>query len=130
MKKAVVLVVDDDAGNRSAILEVLTLRFDCDFKEACDGEEAMQFIKSNPCDVMVLDIKMPKKGGVEVTKETKEFNPEIDIIVVTAYSGDEVGDELLKRSISDYIMKPINMDTLISKFGNILKKRGQKIAKI
>ena len=136
MKKAVVLIVDDDAEFRSMLLEVLTPRFDCDFKEVGDGEEAVEFVKSNPCDIMFLDVKMPKKNGVVVMKETKEINPNIDIIVVTAYSSDEVADESLKQGAADYVIKPAdhitkpaNMNTLISKFGNILKKRGQKISK-
>ncbi len=130
MKKAVVLIVDDDQGFRSAILETLTTRFDCDFKEAGDGDEAVEFVKSNPCDIMFLDVKMPKKNGVMVMKETKEINPKIDIIVVTAYSSDEVADESLKQGAADYVIKPVHMNTLISKFSNILKKRGQNISKI
>lgn len=130
MKKAVVLIVDDDPGLRSTISEFLGARFDCDFKEAGDGEEAVQFVKSNPCDVMFLDVKLPRKNGPMVMKEAKEINPKIDIIVISAYSSDEVADESLKRGASDYIIKPIDMNTLPQKFGNILKKRGQRISKI
>lgn len=129
MKKAVVLVVDDDPGARSGIMEFLGLRFDCDFKEAGDGEEAVQFVKSNHCDIMFLDVKLPKKNGAVVLKEAKEIDPEIDVIVTTAYSGDEVADDSLKRSASEYLTKPMKMEVLAQKFGNILKKRGQKITK-
>jgi len=130
MNKAVVLIVDDDPEARSMISEFLGARFDCDFKEAGDGEEAVRFVKSNPCDIMFLDVKLPKKNGTTVMKEAKEINPRVDIIVVTAYSSDEVADESLKRGASDYVIKPIDMNALTLKFGNILKKRGQKISKI
>lgn len=130
MEKAVVLIVDDDADARSTIAEFLGARFDCDFKQAGDGDEAVRFVKSNPCDIMFLDIKMPKKNGATVMKEVKEINPDIDVIVVSAYSSDEVADESLKRGATDYIIKPIDMSALPQKFGNILKKRGQKISKI
>lgn len=126
MTKAVVLIVDDDPGARSTMLDFLSERFDCDFKEAGDGEEAVRFVKSNPCDIMFLDVKLPKKNGAVVMKEAKEINPKVDIIVTTAYSSDEVADESLKHGAADYLIKPINMKTLSLKFANILKKRGQK----
>jgi len=130
MTKPVVLVVDDEKDARSMIINFLEGRFDCEFKEAVDGEEAVKFVKSNPCDVMILDIKMPKKGGIEVIKESKEINPEIDILVVSAYVSDEVSEEAMKLGATDYAVKPLDLGVISLKFANILEKRGQKISKI
>jgi len=66
MNKPVVLVVDDEVDARNTIIDFLEARYDCKYREAKDGEEAVHFVKSNPCDVMILDIKMPKKGGIAV----------------------------------------------------------------
>ena len=124
MKKPVVLIVDDEFDIRSMILEYLRGRFDCDFKEACDGEEALKFIKSNPCDVMFLDIKLPKKNGILVLEEAKKIGLKIDIIVVTGYSSDEVAEESLMLGAIDYAPKPLNLEVLALKFAKILEKRG------
>ncbi len=129
MKKPVVLIVDDEPAARSIIAGFLKMRYDCDFKEASDGEEALQFVKSNPCDVMFLDIKLPKKSGIMVIKEAMDINPHIDIIVVTGYSSDEVAEESLKLGATDYAVKPVDLKALTLKFENILKKRGQKASK-
>lgn len=130
MTKPIVLVVDDEADVRSTIVDYLKGRFDCDFKEACDGDEAVKFVKSNPCDVMLLDIKMPKKSGMVVIKEAKEINPKLDILVVSAWVSDDVAEEAAKLGATDYAIKPLNLKVIEFKFNKILEKRGQKVSKI
>ncbi|MDD5423429.1 MAG: response regulator [Candidatus Omnitrophota bacterium] len=130
MNKPVVLVVDDEVDARNMIIDFLEERFDCKYREAKDGEEAVKFVRSNPCDVMILDIKMPKKGGIAVIKEAKEINPKVDILVVSAYVSDEVSEEAMKLGATDYAVKPLEMNIVASKFSNILQKRGQKVSKI
>jgi YesN/AraC family two-component response regulator len=130
MDKPVVLVVDDEVEARNTIINFLEARYDCKYREAKDGEEAVKFVKSNPCDVMLLDIKMPKKGGIEVIKETREIDPKIDIFVISAYVSDDVSKEAVKIGATDYAVKPLDLGVISLKFANILEKRGQKISKI
>lgn len=130
MKKPTILVVDDEKEVRSAILTFLKIKYDADFKECEDGEKAVQFVRSNPCDIMVLDLKMPKKSGIDVIKETKKINPDIDIFVMSAYESNEVADEAMKLGATDYAIKPLDLKVITLKFDNILKKRGQLASKI
>jgi YesN/AraC family two-component response regulator len=97
--------------------------------EAIDGEEAVKFVKTNPCDVMLLDIKMPKKSGIAVIKEAKELNPGLDIIVISAWVSDEVAEEAMRLGATDYAVKPMDLKVISLKFANILEKRGHKISK-
>ena len=130
MDKPVVLVVDDEINARDMIIDFLDERFDCKFREAIDGEEAVKFVKTNHCDIMLLDIKMPKKSGIDVIKEVKVLDPGLDIIVVSAWVSDEVAEEAMKLGATDYAVKPMDMKAISLKFANILEKRGQKISKI
>lgn len=130
MDRPVVLVVDDEVDARNTIIDFLEARYDCKYREAKDGDEAVKFVKSNQCDVMLLDIKMPKKGGMAVIEETKEINPKIDILIISAYISDEVSEEAMKLGATDYAMKPLNLNVISLKFSNILEKRGQRISKI
>ena len=125
MNKPVVLVVDDEVDARTTIINFLEERFDCKFREAKDGDEAVAFVKSNPCDVMLLDIKMPKKNGMTVIKEAKEINPDIDILIISAWVSDEVAEEATKLGATDYAVKPMDLKAISLKFAGILKKRGQ-----
>ncbi|MFH1996859.1 MAG: response regulator [Candidatus Omnitrophota bacterium] len=128
--KPVILIVDDEAEARKMILNFLNVRFDCEFYEAKDGEEALQFVKSHPCDLMLLDIKLPRKSGIMVIKEARDINPKIDILVVSAYVSDDVAEEALKLGATDYAVKPLDLKAISLKFTNILAKRGQRVSKI
>ena len=130
MNKPYILVVDDEAEARSMIINFLDARYNCEFKEAGDGEEAIEYIKINPCDVMILDIKMPKKSGMSVVKETKDIKPNIDILIVSAWVSEDVAEEAMNLGATDYAVKPIDLKAISLKFSNILTKRGQKISKI
>ena len=130
MNKPCILVVDDEKDARSTIINFLKARYDCDFKEAGDGEEAVKSVKESGCDVMILDIKMPKKSGMTVVKEVKETNPSVDILIVSAWVSDDVAEEAMKLGATDYAVKPMDLKAISLKFSNILDKRGQKISKI
>jgi len=130
MKKPHVLVVDDEEEARSTIIDFLKDRYDCDFVEAGDGDEAIDYVKSNPCDIIILDIKMPKKSGMAVVKEAKEVNPNIDILIVSAWVSEDVAEVAMKLGATDYAVKPLDMRAISIKFANILEKRGQRIDKI
>ena len=130
MNKPIILVVDDEKDARSTIINFLKERYECEFKEAKDGDEAVEYIKSNPCDIMILDIKMPRKSGITVVKETKVIKPDIDILIVSAWVSDDVAEEAMKLGATDYAVKPLDLKAISLKFANILDKRGQKISKI
>ncbi|MFH1878567.1 MAG: response regulator [Candidatus Omnitrophota bacterium] len=124
MRKPLILVVDDEKEVRSTIVEYLGLRYDCDFFEAENGEDAVNFVRKNTCDMLILDIKMPKKSGITVIKEVKEIKPDIDILIVSSWSSDDVAEETMELGATDYVLKPLNLNVISIKFEDILKRRG------
>ena len=130
MNKPVVLIVDDEEGARSTILNFLKERYDCEFAEAKDGEEAMNFVKCHPCDVMILDIKMPKKSGITVIREARVIRPEIGILVISAWVSDDVSQEAVEAGATDYLVKPVDLKVVSMKLSDVLSKKGYKVNKI
>ncbi|MBL7070943.1 MAG: response regulator [Candidatus Omnitrophica bacterium] len=130
MNKPVILVVDDESEARSVIITFLKDRYECDFFEAEDGEEAVKFVQSRSCDVMILDIKMPKKNGMAVIKEAKGINAGLDILIISGWVSDDVAKEAMDSGATDYAVKPMDLKAINLKFAGILDKRGQKISKI
>ena len=127
--KPIVLLVDDEKEVRTVLADFLKIRYNCEMREAENGEEAIAFIENNPCDVMILDIRMPKKGGIDVIKETKAIKPDIDILVISAWVSDDVSHEAVKLGAIDYIVKPLDLKVFNMKFSDILDKRGQNFSK-
>ena len=73
--------------------------------EASDGEEALTAIRNNPCDVVLLDISLPKKNGLEVLKQLKQEMPRIPVLVLSMHSEDEYAVRMLRAGASGYLTK-------------------------
>lgn len=110
-----VLVVDDDQGLRMSLRETLasTGRFIVD--EAHDGVRCLEIVK-NPetkCDVVILDVDMPRMNGLEALKQIKEFDPGTIVIMLTAYATVESAVAATKDGAYDYLSKPISAESLL-----------------
>ncbi len=106
-----VLVVDDDLGHRT-MLRALLGGWDFAVSEAADGREAVDAVKENPYDLILMDIRMVKVSGLEALGEIKEINPAIPVIIMTAYSSVETAIEAMKKGAYDYLTKPLDFDAL------------------
>ncbi len=106
------LVVDDEASSRMNIRDLLTLeRFVVD--EASDGVAGVELVKQNPYDVVLLDIRMPKMDGIVALKSMKLLQPNLPVIVFTAFGTSERAIEAMKCGAFDYLTKPFDLDELV-----------------
>jgi two-component system chemotaxis response regulator CheY len=113
-----VLVVDDNAGTRGMIKIILERTGHKVVGEAGDGDSAVKaFCELRP-EVVLLDIIMPGKSGVEVLQEIRAIDPAAKVVLVTAVDQDEVSKELLAKGAAAIIYKPFSYDD----FGKVLKK--------
>ena len=85
-----------------------------------DGIEAVEFVKNNEVDLILMDINMPRMNGYEATKSIKQIRKDIPIIVQTAMHFDDESDEAFKAGADDYISKPIDLKTFMSKMERFL----------
>ncbi|MBI3940997.1 MAG: response regulator [Acidobacteria bacterium] len=106
-----VLVVDDEPVIVNLLREFLT-RKDYEVVTASNGIEALEKVKQEDPSVVLLDINMPGKNGLDVLKEIKAYNQNIGIIMVTALSDQAIGSDALRRGAFDYITKPFDLDYL------------------
>ncbi|MBQ4523100.1 MAG: response regulator transcription factor [Lachnospiraceae bacterium] len=119
-----VLVVDDEKLIVKGIkfsLEQDDMKVDC----AYDGEEALELVKKNEYDVMLLDIMLPKMSGLEVCQQIREFS-DVPIIMLTA-KGDDMDKILgLEYGADDYITKPFNILEVKARIKAIMRRRATK----
>ncbi|MEN6437900.1 MAG: response regulator [Syntrophobacter sp.] len=109
-----VLVVDDELVVRDSLKEWLGMEgFSVDMAES--GKGAIELLSANEYGLMLLDIKMPGMDGVEVLKIAKEMRPELPVLMMTAYATVETAVEAMKLGARDYLLKPFDIEALVSK---------------
>lgn len=118
-----ILIVDDERDQLDNIKNYLELRIKGNFPSATNGEEAIEYVKNNPCDIMILDIRMPRKGGIEVLDATKGMF--MYKIVFTGWDSEEVFEKCKSRGVDEYITKGSSLVELYDKVTKELKKRNQ-----
>ena len=123
-----ILIADDEPDVRDNVRTYLERRIEAKVLEAKDGEEALACLRDNSCDLMILDIRMPKKSGIHVLDELKEMKKNVHTIVITAWDSDLVAEECVKRDV-EVIPKPFLIDELYKKITQFLKKRNLLVLK-
>jgi DNA-binding NtrC family response regulator len=102
-----VLIVDDDPASRR-LLEVRLRPLECDVATAGNGEQALMAIRKEVPDLVLLDLQMPKMGGIEVLRALREDKINVPVIVITAHGSIETAVEAIKEGAYDFITKPVD----------------------
>jgi CheY-like chemotaxis protein len=122
VRKLKILIVEDDEVSEM-LIETYIKMFGKEILKAGTGVEAVEVCKNNPdIDLVLMDIRMPKMGGHEATRQIREFNKEVVIIAQTAFglSGDR--EKAIAAGCNDYLSKPIRKNLLsemINRYFNI-----------
>lgn len=109
--KTRILVVDDDDVSCQLFAEVLEGE-DYDVRKAHTGEEALERVRTEGCDLLLIDIQMPGMSGLEVTRIVRQEQPALPIVVMTAFGSIETAVEAIQQGAFDYVSKPMNLDEL------------------
>jgi len=121
-----ILLVDDEYLEREVLRMILRTKMD-QYQvvgEADNGLEALEFIKKNDVDVVIMDIKMPKMTGLESSRLIKEYNPKVGIIIVSAYNDFEFAQHAIKYSVDDYLLKPSRPEHIFEALERTIHKIG------
>ena len=117
-----VLVVDDEEAMRDIGTRMVTsLGYRAEV--ARDGNEAMQKVRKAGFDLVLADLRMPRKDGMTLLKEIKDFDPRIDVIVISGFGTIESAVEAIKAGASDYVTKPLQAEELQKKIERTLENR-------
>ena len=119
-----ILIVEDEDAIRRVLKKVLSEeneKFVID--EAADGVDAVAKIKINNYDLVICDIKMPKKDGIEVLNFIKKFNQEINVIMISGHGDLKTAVEAMRMGAFDYIEKPPDLNNLLTSVRGALKAK-------
>lgn len=119
-----VLLVDDEREFVQTLSERLQLR-DMGSAVAYDGNSALEIIREDDPEVIIVDLKMPDVSGIDVLQQVKKQRPEIEVIVLTGHGSDSERKMCLDLGAFDYLQKPVDIDHL----SDVLKKAHENIRK-
>jgi DNA-binding NtrC family response regulator len=123
MSLANVLLVDDEVP----FIETMTKRLEkrgLTVTAAFSGTEALKTLEEDASiEVVILDVKMPQMDGIEALKRIKAEYPLVEVIMLTGHATVETGIEGMKLGAFDYLMKPCEMDVLLSKVKEAASKK-------
>ena len=114
------LIVDDSIMMRKTLRTILQRAGHTIEAEAVNGEQAVTFYTKHRPDLVTLDITMPGISGIEAIKQIREFDPDANIIIVSALGQKQTIFEALQNGARNYIMKPITEEKLLSVVNMVL----------
>jgi CheY-like chemotaxis protein len=117
-----ILLVDDEREFVQTLSERLLMR-EMGSAVAYDGESALDLIKEDEPEVMILDLRMPGIDGIEVLKRVKKTNPEIEVIILTGHGSEADRETCMSLGAFAYLQKPVDIDELSQK----IKEANEKI---
>jgi DNA-binding response OmpR family regulator len=120
--KAKILVVDDEEAARVSLAEILRLE-GYNVVSAESGLDAIQFLKAEDIDLMLLDIRMPGIDGIEVLQQANKVSPETEVILLTAHGSMETAIDALREGAHDYLTKPSSPNEILSSVAMGLSRR-------
>ena len=113
--KLKVLLVDDEKEFVESLSERLKLR-NVEAQVAFDGEQALEAIKREKPDVMVLDLRMPGIDGIDVLRKVRQSDPGMEVVILTGHGTDKDEEQVLKLGASALLKKPVDIDQLTRTF--------------
>jgi len=117
-----ILIIDDEEAQLESLKSFLSKR-DYTIYTATGGPEGLEIIQSHPVDLVLTDFRMPEWNGFVVLRKVKETNPNIDVVVITAYGSVEDAVEIMKAGAYDYLTKPIDLSELENLIQRVEEKR-------
>ena len=121
-----ILIVDDEKSVRKLLMAILSNLFSTCF-EAASADEALEILKNHHCGVILSDINMPGKSGIELLSEVIAAYPDIAVIMISAVVSSDTAIACMRQGAYDYIIKPFNFHEVVLRIEHALEKRKLKI---
>lgn len=121
MEKYKILIVDDQYGIRLLLSEVFSKEGYLTF-QAANGIDAIKIVKSQPPDIVLLDMKIPGMDGLEILKNIKKIDQDIRVIMMTAYGELDMLEEATKCGVITHFTKPFDIEQLRDAVAEVLDR--------
>ncbi|MDM5199400.1 response regulator [Fictibacillus enclensis] len=121
-----IMVVDDEPLEREVLLDIVSkssLEFDRCF-EAENGRAALDQMRNEQADIVIMDLKMPVMDGIHAAAEMKDQYPQVKIIILTAYNDFDYAVKTVKIGVEDFLLKPVSPKEILTSLSKITEQMG------
>ncbi len=115
-----ILVVDDEQGIRTVLKDVLEDE-GYQVSTAEDGFQALNILKTDSMDTVILDVRLPNMGGIDVLKAIKKDHPDLEVIIISGHASVNLAVQAVKIGAFDFLEKPLSLEKTITVVANALK---------
>ncbi|HEX9118721.1 MAG TPA: response regulator, partial [Anaerolineae bacterium] len=119
----VVLIVDDEPDTVRLVRKILQAD-GCQITEAADGEHALELYRQTPPDLILLDIILPRRDGLDILREIRSRDATTGVIMVSALTSERMTIDAMLAGADDYISKPFPLREMRARIRQVLEKTG------
>ena len=120
--KSNILIVDDEPVTRKSLTDILRLE-GYNVTSVPNGQAAVEYVRTQHVDLMVVDLRMPGMDGLEVVQVVNQLAPDTEVVLLTAYASTETAIQALRLRIHDYLQKPAPPAQIVSSVKKGLDRR-------
>jgi DNA-binding response OmpR family regulator len=124
--KSNILVVDDEPVARQSLSDILRLEGYI-VNSVPNGQAAVEYVRTHPVELMVVDLRMPGMDGLEVVQVVNQVSPETEVILLTAFGTTESAIQALRLRIHDYLLKPVPPAQVVNSVKKGLTRREARL---
>lgn len=117
-----ILICDDGRENRDFIIDYIIQPNGFEALTAKNGLEAMDIMRQQPLDLILLDLQMPKMGGMEVLDAMNAEEIDVPVVLMTFHGSEEIAIEVYRKGVRDYVKKPFSVEEMTSAIGRALSE--------
>jgi len=116
-----ILVVDDELDMLMLLRMIIEDNTVYEVETTNNPSEALKMVIENEYDLVISDLKMPGMDGLELCDEVRKIDPDLPLIIITAYGSLETADEAMKKGVADFITKPFRKDSILFTMKRVLE---------
>ncbi len=116
-----ILICDDERGIREALRMILEPHYLLSY--VTNGEEVLEFLKTENPHLLIMDVKMPRLGGLDALPKIRLTKPKLPILIITGYESRDVATEALQRGATAYLTKPFERHTVAAEVRMLLHQK-------
>ncbi|KAF0122358.1 MAG: two component sigma54 specific Fis family transcriptional regulator [bacterium] len=118
-----ILIVDDEKDMLVLLRRIISEKTDLQLVTESDSVMALELFKKQPFDLVIVDLKMPRMDGIKLLEEVKKINPNVLVVIMTAYGTIETAVEAVQKGAYDYITKPFRKERILLTINKVMKWR-------